>query len=80
MVKLNEIRFSYADKEVIKGLSIEFKRDFFYCILGPSGQGKSTLLKIIAGYCRPSSGTLEGPDHCGFVLQGGGLFDHFKVK
>lgn len=79
MIKLGDVRFNYANKIIFQNLSVEFKKDFFYCVLGPSGQGKSTLLKMIAGYIQPQSGIVQIPKTCGFVLQGGSLFNHLKV-
>lgn len=80
MVKLHNVHFSYSNKIVFNQISVEFRKDYFYSVLGSSGQGKSTLLKIIAGYLKPQTGTVEGPKTCGYVLQGGSLFNHLNVK
>ncbi|WP_312233234.1 ABC transporter ATP-binding protein [Stutzerimonas nitrititolerans] len=48
-------------KQVVTALdnvSIQVKRNEFLCLLGPSGCGKSTLLNMIAGFDKPSSGTV----------------------
>ncbi len=79
MIKLSDVHFKYANKIIFQNLSVEFKKDLFYCVLGPSGQGKSTLLKMIAGYIQPQTGLVQAPKTCGFVLQGGSLFNHLKV-
>ncbi len=39
--------------------SLKVRRGEFYCLLGPSGCGKSTVLNLIAGFVRPSSGTIR---------------------
>jgi len=47
-------------------------------IIGPSGGGKSTLLRILAGLIKPTSGTFDcGTDKTGFVFQQNGLFKHW---
>jgi sn-glycerol 3-phosphate transport system ATP-binding protein len=48
-VQLRDIRKSYADQEVIHGVSIDVADGEFIVIVGPSGCGKSTLLRMVAG-------------------------------
>src|SRR5262249_28974708 len=40
----------------IDGISLKIERSEFVCVTGPSGHGKSTLLNLIAGFLRPTSG------------------------
>src|SRR5207247_10976189 len=47
---------SYWNKRVLNNVSLEGEKGEFFVILGPSGEGKSTLLRIIAGIERPDSG------------------------
>ena len=49
ILELKDIRKSYGQKEVLKGISLEVKKGEIISVLGPSGCGKSTLLNIIAG-------------------------------
>ena len=62
MLKLDRIKKTYpmADNEVValKGVSIEFRKSEFVSILGPSGCGKTTLLNIVGGLDRYTSGDL----------------------
>ena len=63
MLKLVNIKKSYnlGEKEevkALKGISIDFRESEFVSILGPSGCGKTTLLNIIGGLDRYSSGDL----------------------
>ncbi len=62
MLKLDKIKKTYpmADNEVmaLKGVSIEFRKSEFVSILGPSGCGKTTLLNIVGGLDRYTSGDL----------------------
>ena len=63
MLKLEEIRKIYGsgDNQVhaLKGVSIEFREAEFVSILGPSGCGKTSLLNIIGGLDRYTSGDLN---------------------
>lgn len=62
LLKLINIVKNYevADTEVkaLKGISLEFRKNEFVSILGPSGCGKTTLLNIIGGLDRYTSGDL----------------------
>ena len=49
ILRLENIRKSYGNKEVLKGVSLDVKKGEIISVLGPSGCGKSTLLNIIAG-------------------------------
>ena len=53
-------RFPVGDSEItiLKGISFEVKTGEFVSIVGPSGNGKSTLLNMITGIDRPSSGEI----------------------
>ena len=56
-VKLRDLRKSYGDVEVIKGVDIDIADGEFVVFVGPSGCGKSTLLRMIAGLEDITDGT-----------------------
>jgi len=47
-LKLENVRFSYADKEILHGVSMEVSEGSFVALVGPSGSGKSTIARLIA--------------------------------
>ncbi|ACS33321.1 ABC transporter ATP-binding protein [Thermococcus gammatolerans] len=52
MIETRNLRFSYGEREVLRGISLEVGEGEFVAILGPNGAGKSTLLKCLAGILR----------------------------
>lgn len=59
MIELKNLSFSYSDKEVLKGLHYTFPTQGIFAIMGGSGEGKTTLLRLLAGLERPSCGQIE---------------------
>ena len=55
-VYLDKISFAYGDVTVLKNLSLKIKPGEHVGIIGPSGGGKSTVLKILAGLYEPDCG------------------------
>lgn len=49
-LKIENLTFSYQDKQILNNLNLEIKKGEFIGIVGPSGCGKSTLLKLILGF------------------------------
>ena len=58
MIKIEEVKFSYGNKEILKSINLKIKKGRMIGILGPNGCGKSTLLKNILGYLKPDSGNI----------------------
>lgn len=64
LVKVDDVFFSYGGRTIYKGMSLDIPRGKITAILGPSGTGKTTLLRLIGGQLRPDSGhiTFDGID------------------
>lgn len=67
-----------ANDVVLDKLSLQIKRDDLFVVLGPSGCGKTTLLNLVAGFTRPSSGKilLDGKLVEGPGAERGVIFQH----
>ena len=64
LVSVKDLRFSRGNRLIFDGVDIDIQRGKITGIMGPSGTGKTTLLKLIAGQLRPDSGniTVDGLD------------------
>ena len=95
VIELENISYSYKDETVLRNVNLKVKKQENLVILGGSGAGKSTILKIILGLLKPESGSVKlfGQDitqlkekdilpirhRMGMVFQGGALFDSLRV-
>jgi phospholipid/cholesterol/gamma-HCH transport system ATP-binding protein len=96
MIVFDKVSFSYAARSVLKEITFSINAEEKVAILGGSGEGKTTLLKLILGLLRPDSGKIiiEGEEitekseddlrqiRMGFsiVFQEGALFDSLSVR
>ena len=95
IIKLDNISHSYGDKTVLHHLSLDIEARQLTCLLGGSGSGKTTILRLIAGLEIPQNGQViihdqimtDGlqiitPPHernIGFIFQDLALWPHFTV-
>lgn len=55
-IEMNHIVQRFAEKEVLKGIDLKIQRGEIFGLLGPSGAGKTTLIKILTGQLRQTEG------------------------
>lgn len=92
IISFKNVRKSYGKNTIIKDLNFEVKEGEFITVLGASGCGKTTTLKIINGLEKPTSGDvvvaghsimngklIEFRRHIGYVVQSVGLFPHMTI-
>ncbi len=59
MIRTEKLSKSYGDHQAVTDVSITLERDSILVVLGPSGGGKTTLLRLIAGFEQPDRGSIE---------------------
>lgn len=89
-LELQHLNKSFGEKEVVKDLSLSLGKGKLLCLLGSSGCGKTTTLKMIGGFFKPDGGQIlvDGQDITALepeqrpvstVFQSYALFPHFTV-
>lgn len=63
LIKIRDLHFYRGDKAIFAGVNIDIYREKITAIMGPSGTGKTTLLRLIGGQLRPDKGTIEVDGH-----------------
>jgi ABC-type bacteriocin/lantibiotic exporter with double-glycine peptidase domain len=58
-IELCSVSFRYKTKDVLRNLSIKLKQGSFTSIMGPNGEGKTTIARLILGLYRPDEGMLR---------------------
>ncbi len=94
MIKLENVQFSYDKEKVLSDFSYEFETSKIYALTGPSGKGKTTLLRLMSGLLKANSGTIKIGENVvdgessyvkpnkrevGLVFQDYALFPHLNV-
>jgi phospholipid/cholesterol/gamma-HCH transport system ATP-binding protein len=59
LVSLTDVRFSYGEREILRGVDLAVPRGKVVAIMGGSGCGKTTLLRLIGGQLRATSGKVD---------------------
>lgn len=57
-IKIENLKIKFSDRDILKGISLNFPEHKFTGIIGPNGSGKSTMLKCIYRVLKPDSGTI----------------------
>jgi phospholipid/cholesterol/gamma-HCH transport system ATP-binding protein len=96
MIRIENIKKSFGDVEVLKGISHTFEAGKTNLIIGKSGAGKTVMLKILVGLFAPTSGQIMYDEtdflsldkkqirdlrmRVGMLFQGSALFDSMTVE
>lgn len=59
LIKVRNVSFSYQSKQIYKNLTLDIPKGKITAILGPSGTGKTTILRLIGAQLTPNEGTIE---------------------
>ena len=75
MIQIKNVHKSFGDKEVLKGIDINIEKGEIFGLLGPSGAGKTTLIKIITDQLEYDKGEVTGNEG----MTAGIMMDNFRV-
>ena len=59
LVELRQVRFAYGEREILSGIDLTVHRGQLVAIMGGSGCGKTTLLRLIGGQLKASAGSVR---------------------
>ncbi len=86
MLRVTNVHKSFGETPILNGVSFELVKGGIVGLVGPSGGGKSVLLKILGSIIAPDAGTVEflgvgkpSAARTGFLFQEGALFDSMTV-
>ena len=55
-IEMTDVEQKFGEKEVLKGIRLNVHSGEIFGLLGPSGAGKTTIIKILTGQLKPSGG------------------------
>jgi phospholipid/cholesterol/gamma-HCH transport system ATP-binding protein len=95
VIRIRDLVFRRGRRTILDGVSMDIRRGSIVAFMGPSGVGKTTILRLISGQLRPDEGTIEVNGHLvsamsygelqrfrrniGVLLQDGALFTDLTV-
>lgn len=92
MIALEDLRVSFEGRPILRGLTMAVAKGRSMVVIGPSGGGKSVMLKCASGLLKPDGGTVTLLDtpltpatrnrlmhRTGVLFQGGALFDSLPI-
>ena len=95
MIQLRQLKMAFGSKVILDNLDLDVRQGETLAVIGPSGTGKSTIIKLLTGLLPPTSGSIvidgqevsafteDGWDglrqHMGVVFQYSALFDFLSV-
>ena len=74
LLVLDQVRFGYRERVILDGVSLRFPRGRVVALIGGSGSGKTTILRLIGGQLRPQSGTVTFEGQNVHTLDRDGLY------
>ena len=93
MIEFRHVKKDYGDKVILKDFNLSVEKGEFVTIIGSSGCGKTTVLKMVNGLLEPAEGDIlvEGESirekdqtqlrrNIGYAIQGSVLFPHMTVE
>lgn len=95
VIKIRQLKIAFGDKVVLNDLDLDVREGEILAVIGPSGTGKSTIMKVLTGLLPPTAGSvvIEGQETNGYdddrwdalrksmgvVFQYSALFDFLTV-
>lgn len=74
LVEIRDLNFGYGERSILSGLDMDFPRGKVVAVMGGSGSGKTTILRLIGGQLQPQSGTICVDGKTVHTLETGALY------
>ncbi|TNC96987.1 MAG: putative ABC transport system ATP-binding protein [Gallionellaceae bacterium] len=75
LVEINDVNFSYDQRAILKGINMSFGKGKVIAVMGGSGCGKTTLLRLIGGALKPTRGAIKIDGQTIHELDDRGLYE-----
>ncbi|MEM7647525.1 MAG: ABC transporter ATP-binding protein, partial [Pseudomonadota bacterium] len=93
VISMQNVTFQFGENKILENWNLDLKEKTSYCLVGKSGSGKTTILRLMNGLLSPNQGEISVLGEklstenstqirrgLGYFIQGGGLFPHLTVK
>ncbi len=91
MIELKELSKQYGRQQVLEKITVKLENGWIYGLVGPNGCGKTTLMRCICGFTRPTSGTVtvdgkiiskdcDFAPSTGIIIETPGFLPHYSAR
>ncbi|AEK60341.1 ABC transport system ATP-binding protein [Collimonas fungivorans Ter331] len=74
IVEIRDLQFGYGERSILSGLNMDFARGKVIAVMGGSGSGKTTILRLIGGQLKPQAGSVKVDGETVHTLSTSGLY------
>ena len=90
VIKIEKVSKTFRSENVLKEINLELKKGHIYGIVGKNGSGKTVLFKLIAGYLKPTTGSIyvmnkkigvdvDFPESMGLIIETPGFLSGYTA-
>lgn len=83
LIEIKELSKKFGKKEILKNINLNIKESEIIGIIGPSGQGKTVLIKTLIGFYKPNHGEIKyfiPEEKINFSMQNNSIYESLTLK
>lgn len=80
IISVKNLSKRFKKKKILESVNLSIKQGEILGIVGPSSSGKSTFIKILIGFLKPTSGSITSNGDIGFSMQENAIYEELNVK
>ena len=80
VINVKEVSKVFNKNKILEDINLSIEKGEILAVLGPSGSGKSVLIKLLIGFLKPTKGNITRNESIGFSMQDNSLYNNLTLK